>query len=98
MLRTCSAILQNGAVLDWNDLRFFLAVANSGSTLAAGRALRVSQTTVARRIAALEEAAGVKLFDRRQAGYTLTSDGEALLPHAVRVEGAVRGFTDAAAA
>jgi DNA-binding transcriptional LysR family regulator len=84
------------AVLDWNDLRYFLAVANSGSTLAAGRALRVSQTTVARRIAALEDAARVKLFDRRQAGYALTADGEALLPHALRVESAVRAFTDAA--
>ena len=40
-------------MLDWNDLRYFLAVAREGSTLAAGRSLRVSQTTVARRIAAL---------------------------------------------
>ena len=46
------------AMLDWNDLRHFLAVAREGSTLAAGRSLRVSQTTVARRIAALEGAVG----------------------------------------
>jgi len=39
-------------MLDWNDLRYFLAVARDGSTLAAARELRVSQTTVARRIAA----------------------------------------------
>ena len=45
-------------MLDWNDLRYFLAVARDGSTLAAGRSLRVSQTTVARRIAALEQALG----------------------------------------
>ncbi|HMN52648.1 MAG TPA: LysR family transcriptional regulator [Sphingopyxis sp.] len=45
-------------MFDWNDLRYFLAVAESGSTLAAARALRVSQTTVARRIAALEAAKG----------------------------------------
>ena len=45
-------------MLDWNDLRYFLAVARDGSTLAAGRALRTSQTTVARRIAALEKALG----------------------------------------
>jgi len=48
--------------MDWNDLRYFLAVADHGSTLAAGRALRVSQTTVARRIAALEQAIGFPLF------------------------------------
>ena len=43
-------------MFDWNDLRHFLAVARTGSTLAAGNALRVSQTTVARRITALEAA------------------------------------------
>ena len=84
--------------LDWNDLRYFLAVAEHGSTLAAGRALRVSQTTVARRIAALEEVVGLSLFDRRQAGYTLTPTGEALLDRARTVEVAANGFAEAAAA
>ena len=64
-------------MLDWNDLRYFLAVARDGSTLAAAQALRVSQTTVARRIAALEDALGVRLFEKRQAGYSLTPEGEA---------------------
>ena len=50
-------------MLDWNDLRYFLAVARDGSTLAAAKALRVSQTTVARRIAALEAALGFPLFE-----------------------------------
>jgi len=85
-------------MLDWNDLRHFLAVAETGSTLAAGRALRVSQTTVARRIAALEEALGVTLFDRRQAGYALTPAAEALLGHARGVEAAAIALTDAASA
>ena len=62
-------------MLDWNDLRYFLAVARGGSTLAAGRSLRVSQTTVARRIAALERALGFPLFERRQAGYSLSDEG-----------------------
>src|SRR6476661_8765250 len=84
-------------MLDWNDLRYFLAVADAGSTLAAGRGLRVSQTTVARRIAALEEATGVALFDRRQAGYALTPAGQALLPRARAVNSAASGFIDAAA-
>jgi DNA-binding transcriptional LysR family regulator len=84
--------------MDWNDLRYFLAVARGGSTLAAGRALRVSQTTVARRISALEEALKLPLFDRRQAGYALTPDGEHLLACAQDVEAATSKFADAAAA
>jgi DNA-binding transcriptional LysR family regulator len=84
--------------MDWNDLRYFLAVAREGSTLAAGRALRVSQTTVARRIAALEQALGFPLFDKRQAGYALTDTGEALLGRADQVERAANGFAEAALA
>lgn len=84
-------------MLDWNDLRSFLAVARTGSTLAAGKTLRVSQTTAARRVAALEEALELTLFDRRQAGYSLTPAGEALMAHAAQVEEAVEAFTDAAA-
>ena len=49
---------------DWGDLKYFLAVAKAGSTLAAARALNVNQTTVARRIAALESDLKLKLFDR----------------------------------
>ena len=86
------------AVLDWNDLRYFIAVADEGSTLAAGRALRVSQTTVARRIAALEEAVGLTLFEKRQAGYVLTPAGESLVERAKRVEAASEGFAEASAA
>jgi DNA-binding transcriptional LysR family regulator len=85
-------------MLDWNDLRYFLAVAREGSTLAAGRALRVSQTTVARRVAALEQALGFPLFERRQAGYVLTPAGEELVERAQQVEGSANGFTEAAAA
>ena len=85
-------------MLDWNDLRYFLGVADHGSTLAAGRALRVSQTTVARRIAALEEALGLPLFEKRQAGYTLTPAGEDLLERARQVDLAANAFTEAAAA
>jgi DNA-binding transcriptional LysR family regulator len=64
-------------MFDWNDLRHFLSVARTGSTLAAAGELKVSQPTVARRIAALEEALGLVLFERRQAGYRLTQEGEA---------------------
>jgi len=85
------------AVLDWNDLKYFLAVAREGSTLAAARALRTSQTTVARRVAAMERALGLHLFDKRQAGYALTPEGQNLLGQAEAVEGALQGFSDAAA-
>lgn len=86
------------AMLDWNDLRYFLGVADLGSTLAAGRALRVSQTTVARRVAALEEAIGFPLFEKRQAGYALTPAGEELLERARQVDVAANAFAEAAAA
>jgi DNA-binding transcriptional LysR family regulator len=85
-------------MFDWNDLRYFLAVADEGSTLAAGRQLRVSQTTVARRIAALEDAIGFPLFDKRQAGYALTPAGEGLLERARQVNVAASAFTEAASA
>ena len=86
------------ASLDWDDLRYFLAVARSGSTLAAGRALGVSQTTMARRVAAFEERLGLVLFERRQAGYALTPAGEALVPQAEAMEGAAAAFAEAAGA
>ena len=82
--------------MDWNDIRFFVAVADHGSTLAAGRALSVSQTTVARRIAALERSLGLVLFDRRQAGYALTAAGEALLEKARAVGDSSLAFETAA--
>lgn len=83
-------------MFDWNDLRYFLAVADAGSTLAAGRALRVSQTTVARRLATLEAALALTLFERRQAGYALTAAGEALLDLAQGVRSAAAALEDAA--
>jgi DNA-binding transcriptional LysR family regulator len=85
-------------MLDWNDLRYFLAVAREGSTLAAARELRTSQTTVARRIAALEAALGVPLFEKRQAGYAVTPAGAELVARAEQVERAANGFTEASAA
>ena len=71
----------------WDDARVFLAVARRGSLSAAGRLLEVQQTTVGRRLAALETALHVRLFERTSAGYVLTEPGEALLIHAERIEG-----------
>jgi len=83
-------------MFDWNDLRYFLAVADTGSTLAASRELKVSQTTVARRVSALEAELSLHLFDRQQSGYALTPVGEALVDQARVVKNATASFTDAA--
>jgi DNA-binding transcriptional LysR family regulator len=65
---------------DWNDLRFFAAVLEHGSTARAARAIGVDQTTVARRITALEGALGIELFERDQTGYRPTPAAEVLQP------------------
>lgn len=85
-------------MFDWNDVRHFLAVARTGSTLTASRELKLSQPTVARRVAALEEALGVTLFERRQAGYRLTEEGEALVADAAAMEAAALALADGAKA
>ena len=79
-------------MFDWNDLRYFLAVARAGSTLAAAKALGTSQSTVHRRLAELETRIGRPLVTRHSTGYRLTELGEHLLPYAVRAEEAMRAF------
>lgn len=78
--------------LDWNDLRYFLAVARAGTTLGGATALGVNQTTCARRISALEGALGLSLFERRPGGYALTAAGALLVSEAERVEAAATAF------
>ena len=80
------------SIYDWNDLKAFLAVARGGSTLSASRTLGVNQTTVARRIEALEAALSLKLFERGQSGSRLTEAGEDLVAEAERVERASERF------
>ena len=72
---------------EWDDVRFFLAVAREGTLTAAARRLRTDHTTVGRRIRALEESLSAKLFDRHTTGYTLTPLGDAFAKHAERMEG-----------
>lgn len=78
--------------LDWNDLRYFLAVTSSGSLSAAARSLGVEHTTVSRRIETLEGVLGLRLFDRFARGWSLTEAGSALLPQAQRVEQEIQGL------
>jgi DNA-binding transcriptional LysR family regulator len=75
--------------MDWDDLRFFLAVATGGGLAAAARSLRVSPVTVWRHVAALEQALEVRLFEDRKSGYVLSATGERLLETARRIEGEV---------
>ena len=86
------------APLDWDDLKYFLAVARGGSALSASKALKVNQTTVTRRLEALESVLGLPLFERRQSGYALTPAGEALIERAEAVEKAMGAFAEAAGA
>lgn len=69
----------------WEDLRLFLAVAETGSFSGAARVLRTSQPTLSRRISALEVELGEALFQRGADGVTRTAAGERLLPAARRM-------------
>lgn len=73
------------APLDWNDVRFFLAVARTGTLAKAALALGVDQTTVGRRIASLEERLRVALFTRGPRGFTVTGAGARVLAAAERM-------------
>jgi DNA-binding transcriptional LysR family regulator len=77
---------------DWDDLRHLLAVARHGSTLAAGRALGVDQSTVQRRLVELERRIGQSLVQRQPTGYRLTEFGQEMLPFAEAVEQAILAF------
>ncbi|MDK1387981.1 LysR family transcriptional regulator [Sinorhizobium sp. 8-89] len=75
--------------MDWNDLRYFLAVARTGSLSAATRELGTSQATIGRRVQALETALGAVLFERLNTGYVLTSAGREIQARAEAAEASV---------
>jgi DNA-binding transcriptional LysR family regulator len=72
--------------MDWNDVRYFLALARLGSVRAAGKSLGTSHSTVVRRIETFESQLATRLFDRNRDGYTLTEAGRQMLPSAERIE------------
>src|SRR5258705_3017206 len=72
--------------VNWNDLRYVLALAEAGSLARAARKLKVDHTTVGRRIEALECDVGVQLFTRTTNGYTLTREAEEFLPGIREIE------------
>ncbi len=72
--------------MDWDDVRFFLALSRNGSVRATGDQMGVSHSTVARRIDTFEQAMGVRLFDRTPRGYVMTVAGEDMMETALRIE------------
>jgi len=71
---------------DWNDLKFFLAVAHNGTVSGAARLLGVNYTTVIRRLNSFEDAMGFAVFDRQSNGYQLTRAGQLVLSSTQSIE------------
>jgi DNA-binding transcriptional LysR family regulator len=79
-------VIHEAGLLDWDDLRFFLAVSRHRTLAAAAKHLRVTQSTVSRRITSLQASMGVRLLNRTPDGLVPTLAGESILHHAERVE------------
>ena len=82
----CSALLHNCSTMNWDDVRYLVAVARDGSLSAAARALAVDQTTVSRRLKVLEQALGARLFERVGGLWQTTPAGDAALALGQRIE------------
>ena len=90
-------------MLNWNDLRYVLAISRGGTLAAAARLLGVDDTTVARRLAAMQEATGTRLYQRLRDGtLQLTIAGKRIALHAEKIEreigaldGVLKGADDA---
>ncbi|GLK47174.1 transcriptional regulator [Brevundimonas intermedia] len=74
------------ASIDWDDVRYFLAVGRGGSVRAAAERLGVNHATVLRRIAQMEQRLGVQVFEKRPSGYRLTAAGEEVVEFAEQME------------
>lgn len=72
--------------MNWDDLRYLLAVDRQGTLSAAAKSLGVNHTTVSRRLSALEDEVGVRLFDRKPDGYVATQAGADIVGVAQEVE------------
>jgi DNA-binding transcriptional LysR family regulator len=75
--------------MNWDDMRFFLVLCRSRSFLAAASALKVTHSTVSRRLSALEASLQTQLFFRTERGCRLTGAGEKLLPYAEQLEATI---------
>ena len=72
--------------MDWNDLRYLLAVHRHGSLARAARELKVTKATCSRRLAALERALGVRMVERKPGGLVLTAAGREAISAAERID------------
>jgi DNA-binding transcriptional LysR family regulator len=79
-------------MIDWEDIRHFLAVAQSGTLSGAARSLKVDHATASRRLAALEAALDVRLVDRLPRSCRLTSVGKQVLERAKEMETGAHGI------
>jgi DNA-binding transcriptional LysR family regulator len=79
-------VVLDRTMIDWDDIRYFLAVARGGSVRAAAKGLVVNHATVLRRIAQLEERLGALMFEKLPSGYRLTAAGEEVLELANQME------------
>ena len=75
--------------MQWDDLQTFLAIARQGTLSAAARELKVTQPTMGRRLAAMEQRMGARLLQRLPGRYALTALGESVLANAERIEAEV---------
>lgn len=78
--------------MDWDIFRLVIAVADGGSAVAAAQRLGVNASTVLRRISRFEQENGLRLFERRQSGYTPTAECEAVIRTAREIEQSVAGI------
>ena len=78
--------------MNWDDVRYFLMLAQQGSLSATARALGVEHSTVARRVSGLEQSLALKLFDRFARGWVLTEEGKRLYPKACEIEEKMLGL------
>ncbi|KIQ31397.1 LysR family transcriptional regulator [Variovorax paradoxus] len=76
----------NSTPMEWSDVKVFLAIARTGTLMAAARQIGLSQPTMGRRLKALEASLSLTLFQRTSDGFVLTAEGESVLGHAERME------------
>lgn len=87
--RASSARLRS---IEWTDLEVVLAICRTGSLSGAARLLAINHSTVFRKINAIEERLGVRLFERLPTGYEMTDAGQAAMHYAERIEDEVCAF------
>jgi DNA-binding transcriptional LysR family regulator len=78
--------MKQDVVLDWEDIRYFAALARHGTLLGAARRLKATPEIVARRLESLERTLGYAVFTREAGALVLNSAGAAALGEAAQME------------